>query len=336
MNTDVCIIGAGPVGIFSIFQAGMLGMNCHVVDILSFPGGQCSALYPEKPIYDIPAYPSIAGGDLIEKLMEQASIFKPVFHLNSRAISIDGDKNSGFSVKISSKSGEEKVIFAKSVIIAGGCGSFDANKPPLSGIEQYENNQVLYFIDKISKFKDQRVVIAGGGDSAVDWAINLADIARSVYLVHRRANFRCMPESEKQLERLSSLGKVKIMAPFQLKSLAGQGGMMTGVEIQNIDTNEDLLIEADFLLPFFGLKTELGVIENWGLEISKRTIQVKHGSMETSRPGIYAIGDICGYEGKLKLILCGFSESAMAIHHLYSIVFPDRPLHFEHSTSKKF
>lgn len=334
MNTDVCIIGAGPVGLFTIFQAGMLGMKCHIIDTLAFPGGQCSALYPEKQIYDIPAHQKITGQELIDNLLEQGRKFDPVFHFETTAIDIQGNKNIGFSVTIKDKEGKTDIISAKAVIIAGGCGSFGANKPPLDNIEKYENKQILYFIDNIARFTDKSIMIAGGGDSAVDWAISLANIAKSVAIVHRRENFRCMPESEAKLITLINEGKIRILTPFQLLSIIEKDNILTGIKVQNINTNEGINLEIDYLLPFFGLKTDLGAIENWGLDLHKRTIKVQNSSMETSRSGIYAIGDICHYDGKLKLILCGFSESAIAVHHLYNIVFPNRPLHFEHSTSK--
>jgi len=333
MQTDICIIGAGPVGIFTIFQAGMLGMKSCVIDALSFPGGQCSALYPEKPIYDIPAYSKITGQNLIENLLTQAKPFNPTFFLNSKAISVNEDKNSGF--KVTAKCGDvNKQIYAKVIVIAGGSGFFGPNKPPLDGMEKFENTQVLYFIDKLARFKDKNVVIAGGGDSAVDWAISLVGIAKSVNIVHRRADFRCMPESQKQLEKLSKEGLVRIFTPYKLEKIIDNNNIITGLVVQNIENLKNINIETDYLLPFFGLKTELGEIANWGLKLEKKLIKVDHASMQTSKIGIYAIGDMCSYEGKLKLILSGFYESATAVHNAYNVVFPDKPLHFEHSTSK--
>ncbi|QED23692.1 NAD(P)/FAD-dependent oxidoreductase [Candidatus Deianiraea vastatrix] len=334
MKTDICIIGAGPVGIFSAFQAGMLGMKCVIIDALSFAGGQCSALYPEKPIYDIPSHKSITGQGLIDGLLKQAEVFSPKFILDSKATDLI-EEDGGFKVRVAHKDGLESSVWAKAVIIAGGSGFFGPNRPPLSGIEKFEGDSILYFIDKMSRFEGKDVVIAGGGDSAVDWAISLAAIAKSVSIVHRRGDFRAMPESEKQLLELGNSGKIGIFTPYQLSGIVENNGVLSGVEIEGINDEGKRVINADYLLPFFGLKTDIGDIAKWDLAIEKKVISVDPSRMSTSRKGVYAVGDMCSYAGKLKLILCGFSEAAIAVHAAYADVFPDKPLHFEHSTSKK-
>ncbi|MBP9792337.1 MAG: NAD(P)/FAD-dependent oxidoreductase [Rickettsiales bacterium] len=328
-ETDVVVIGAGPIGLFTVFQAGMLKMKCHVVDSLETIGGQCAALYPEKPIYDIPAYPEISGGKLIESLAKQAEPFSPVFHLNQQVVKLAPNTDGGFDV-ITSKN---NLIKSKVVIIAAGCGAFGPNRPPLADIEKYEGNSVFYAVVNPSKFKDKKVVIAGGGDSAVDWAIILADIAKSVSIVHRRNKFRCAPENSDKLHSLHRQGKVFIEAPYQLDSLEGDDVNLKYVNVVDLDGNKKS-IEADVLLPFFGLSMDIGPIVEWGLNIEKKHIAVNQSTMETNIKGIYAVGDIATYSGKLKLILTGFSEVAMACHSAYDIIYPDTPLHFEYSTTK--
>lgn len=328
-NTDIVIIGAGPVGLFAVFEAGMLKMQCHVVDALEFVGGQCNALYPEKPIYDIPAHPQISAAHLIENLEEQAKPFNPTYHLGQQVDKIEKHHDGIFTVTTS----RGTIINAKAIVIAAGCGAFGPNRPPIDGIENYENKSVFYMVNKCENFRDKRVVIAGGGDSAVDWAIILADIAKSVAVVHRRDKFRCAPENSDKLHSLADLGKIELLIPYQLDSITGSNGQMTHLTLSSLD-GDNKTIEADILLPFFGLAMELGPIAEWGLTLSKKHIEVNPVTFETSLPGVYAIGDIATYTGKLKLILNGFAEAAMAMHAIYPSVHPDQALHFEYSTTK--
>lgn len=335
-TTDVVIVGAGPVGLFSIFQCGMNNLSCHVVDTLSMVGGQCTALYPEKPIYDIPAHPSVTGEDLIHHLMTQAQPFHPVFHLDQQVMSItplekQNAHDDGFIVETS----KGVFIRTKAIIIAAGVGAFGPNRPPLAGIEAFESKSVQYYIRSKSDFKDQRVVIAGGGDSAVDWAISLCDIAQRVQVVHRRAKFRCAPESERRLYDMAHQGLLDVITPYQLHSLHGDAstGHLTGVEIQAL-SGETRILDADVLLPFFGLSMNLGPILTWDLALEKQHITITPGTSQTSVPGIYAVGDVATYPHKQKLILCGFAEAAQGAHAIRRYLFPDESVHFEHSTTK--
>ncbi len=327
-ETDVVIVGAGPVGLFMVFQAGMLNMRAHVVDTLDSIGGQCAALYPEKPIYDIPAYAKITGQDLIDKLEEQAKVFDPVFHLKDQVIAYTSTSD-GIIVTTSAN----KIIKAKAMVIAGGCGSFGPNRPPIADIEEYEGKSVFYYIKNRAIFENKKIVIAGGGDSAVDWAVSLAEIAKSVAIVHRRPKFRCLPASYEKLLNLVDSGKIDLIIPYQLDNIAGEKGYLNQVIVKDLDDNIKTL-EADYLLAFFGLSMELGPILNWGLDIKNHHINVDQATQQTNIEKIYAVGDICSYKNKLKLILTGFSECATAAHDMYKLVFPDKPLHFEHSTTK--
>jgi len=328
-KTDIVIIGAGPAGLFSVFEAGMLKMQCHVIDTLENIGGQCSALYPEKPIYDIPAHPKVLASELIELLETQASPFKPTYHLNQQVQKVNKQQDGSFIIETSKKIS----IACKAIIIAAGCGAFGPNRPPLAGIENFEGKSIFYSIRNKKEFLDKKVVIAGGGDSAVDWAISLAEIASKVYVVHRRDKFRCAPESASQLKKLADSGKIEIVVPYQLEGLEGENGILQNVIVKDFDNNIKKL-SADYLLPFFGLAMELGPIANWGLNINKNLIEVDRSTMLTSQKGIYAVGDIASYPNKLKLILTGFAESASACHDIFKIVFPDQVYRFEYSTSK--
>jgi len=328
-KTDIVIVGAGPSGLFSVFEAGMLKMKCHVIDTLETVGGQCTALYPEKPIYDIPAHPKVLASELIELLEAQAEPFHPVYHLNQQVQKID-EKNDGSFVVETSKNIK---IECKAIIIAAGCGAFGPNRPPLENIEKFEGSSIFYSVRNKKEFTNKKVVIAGGGDSAVDWAISLAEIAQKIYVVHRRDKFRCAPESADKMKKLEAEGKIEMVIPFQLEGLEGNDSKLSHVIVKDFDNNIKK-IEADYLLPFFGLAMELGPIANWGLNLYKQQIEVDFTTMQTSKKGIYAVGDIASYSHKLKLILTGFAECASACHDIYKIVFPDQVYHFEYSTSK--
>lgn len=328
-NTDLVIIGAGPAGLFAIFEAGMLKIKTHVIDTLEVIGGQCSALYPEKPIYDIPAHPKILASELIEMLEAQAAPFHPTYHLNQRVDKIAKNSDGTFLVTTS----KNTQINCKAIIIAAGCGAFGPNRPPLEGIEEFEGKSVFYAVRSKAEFAGKNVVIAGGGDSAVDWALSLSEICKKVYVVHRRDKFRCAPESADKMKKLAAEGKIELVIPFQLEGLEGNDGKLSSVVVKDFDGNVKKL-EADYLLPFFGLAMELGPIADWGLNLNKNHIEVDPATMQSSEKGIYAIGDIATYKNKLKLILTGFAEAASACHDTYKIVFPDQLFHFEYSTSK--
>ena len=328
-KTDIVIVGAGPSGLFSVFEAGMLKMKCHIIDTLEIIGGQCTALYPEKPIYDIPAHPKVLASELIELLEAQAEPFHPVYHLNQQVQKIN-EKNDGSFVVETSKNIK---IECKAIIIAGGCGAFGPNRPPLENIEKFEGSSIFYSVRNKKEFVDKKVVIAGGGDSAVDWAISLAEIAQKIYVVHRRDKFRCAPESADKMKKLEAQGKIEMVIPFQLEGLEGNDYKLSHVIVKDFENNLKK-IEADYLLPFFGLAMELGPIANWGLNLNKHHIEVDRGTMQTSIKGIYAVGDIATYPHKLKLILTGFAECASACHDIFKLVFPDQVYHFEYSTSK--
>lgn len=328
-STDIAIIGAGPAGLFSVFEAGMLKMQCHVIDALDGIGGQCTALYPEKPIYDIPAHPSIDAAELIAKLEEQAAPFAPVYHLGQRVNGLKKTDNDTFLLTTS----KNITIEAKAVLIAAGCGAFGPNRPPLENLESYEGKSVFYMVGRREEFRGKHVVIAGGGDSAVDWALSLAQIAAKVSVIHRRPKFKCAPESAAKLEKLAQEGVIDLVIPYQLDSLSGNDGILEAVHVKDLDGNIKTL-QADILLPFFGLAMELGPINDWGLNLEKHHIVVDPATLSTSIPGIYAIGDIVTYPGKLKLILNGFAEAAMAAYAIYPRVHPEQALHFEYSTTK--
>jgi thioredoxin reductase (NADPH) len=329
-RTDVAIIGAGPVGLFAVFECGMLKMRCHVVDALDAPGGQCAALYPEKPIYDIPGHPAIGAAELIDRLEEQAAPFKPVYHLGQQVERLEplgGD--AGFRIATSGG----LTIEARAVIIAAGVGAFGPNRPPLERLDEFEGTSVFYLVKRREDFRGRRVVIAGGGDSAVDWAISLAEVAAKVMVVHRRPKFRAAPESAAKLQRLAEAGRVDLVIPYQLHALDGGAGRLDAVIVADLDGGTKRL-EADVLLPFFGLAMNLGPVAQWGLNLERNHIAVAPATSESSTPGIFAVGDIATYPGKLKLILSGFSEAAMAAHAIHPLVHPGEALHFEYSTTK--
>jgi thioredoxin reductase (NADPH) len=326
-STDIVIIGAGPVGLFAIFEAGMMKMTCHVVDSLEFLGGQCTALYPEKPIYDIPGHPAIQAEDLIKNLEKQASPFNPIYHLGQSVIMLE--KNGEEWIVKTSKGTS---INCKAIIIAAGCGAFGPNRPPIEGIEEYEGKSIFYMVGRKEDFRDKDVVIAGGGDSAVDWTLSLADIAKSVSVVHRRPKFRCAPDSHDKINKLEAEGKINMVIPYQLDGLKGSNGQLEAVIVKTLE-GETKELKADILLPFFGLAMELGPIASWGLNLEKNHITVDASTCETNVSGIYAVGDIATYKNKLKLILNGFAESAMACHAIRAQLRPQEALHFEYSTT---
>jgi thioredoxin reductase (NADPH) len=327
-KTDVVIIGAGPVGLFAIFECGMLKMKCHVIDSLEQTGGQCTALYPEKPIYDIPACPVVQAGELIDRLEEQAKPFDPIYHLNQQATDVF-KKNGRFEVVASSGT----TILCKAVIIAGGAGSFGPNKPPLKDLAVYEGKSIFYMVKSRQDFMDKTLVIAGGGDSAVDWAISLSELAKKIYFVHRRDKFRAAPESVDKLQKIAGTGKIEMVIPYQLHGLKGECGQLQGVTVADLDGKEKTL-DAEVLLPFFGITPQLGPVEKWGVKIDLHHIPIDPLTASTNVPGIFAIGDIATYPKKLKLILTGFAEAAQAAHAIHPLVFPGEALHFVYSTTK--
>jgi len=329
IETDVAIIGAGPVGLFAAFECGMLKLRSTLIDALEEVGGQCTALYPEKPIYDIPAHPAIAAGHLISNLEQQIEPFGVPRLLGRRVDRLQGE--AGSFVLVTDKGDE---VRCKAVLVAAGAGAFGPNRPPLQGLEAFEETgAVRYACRRREDFRGRRVVIAGGGDSAVDWALSLKDLAERVYVVHRRAKFRAAPETAAQLDAAAARGEVEMVVPYQLHAVHGSNGTLESVEVATLD-GQTRHLTADVLLPFFGLSMDLGPIAGWGFELEHSHVQVTPASCETSVPGIFAIGDIATYPGKLKLILQGFSEGAMAAHAIHPIVHPGTALHFEYSTSK--
>lgn len=328
IETDVAIVGAGPVGLFAVFELGMLKLSSVLIDALADVGGQCAALYPEKPIYDIPAHPAIDAGDLIARLEEQIAPFAAPRLLGRRVEGLSGQ--SGAFV-LTTDQGD--TVRAKAVIVAAGAGAFGPNRPPLDGLAAYEaTGAVQYYVKQREALRGKRVVIAGGGDSAVDWALALKDISK-VSVVHRRPKFRAAPETAAQLDAAAERGEVEMVIPYQLHALHGADGALASVEVATLQ-GETRLLPADVLLPFFGLSMDLGPIAGWGLEQSSHHVRIDPATCETSVPGVFAIGDVATYPGKLKLILQGFSEAAVAAHAIHGVVHPDQALHFVYSTSK--
>jgi thioredoxin reductase (NADPH) len=328
IQTDVAIIGAGPVGLFAVFECGMLKLQSVVIDALSEVGGQCTALYPEKPIYDIPAHPSIAAGALVAQLERQIAPFAAPMLLGRRVERLSGQAG---AFTLATDRGDD--IRARAVIIAAGAGAFGPNRPPLDGLDAFEaSGAVQYYVKRREDFRGKRVVIAGGGDSAVDWALSLKDLAH-VSVVHRRGKFRASPETAARLSAAAAGGELDLVIPYQLHAVHGEGGRLTTVEVADLEGRTQQL-EADHLLPFFGLSMDLGPIASWGLDLDMHHVRVTPSTCETSVPGIFAIGDVAAYPGKLKLILQGFAEAAMAAHAIHPIARPGEALHFEYSTSK--
>jgi len=330
-QTDICIIGAGPVGLFSVFQCGMLGIKTHIVDSLDMIGGQCTALYPEKPIYDIPAYPKIDAQDLITQLKDQAAPFNPVYHLSQSVTNLSGDVETGFTVQTS----KNTTIKAKAIFIAAGAGAFGPNKPPIKALEFYEGKSVFYMVKNRQDFKDKNIVIAGGGDSAVDWAVSLSEIAQSISVIHRRDRFRAAADMVQKMHDLAKSDKIKLIVPAQLVDVKGdpESSQINAVTVRD-DAHTLSDIPCDIFLPFYGLAANLGAISQWNLTIEQNHLVTSQATAQTNRAGIYAIGDIATYKHKLKLILTGFAEAASAAHHAYQIIFEGKALHFEYSTGK--
>lgn len=327
IRTDALIIGAGPVGLFAVFELGLLDIKAHLVDVLDKPGGQCAELYPEKPIYDIPAVPVITGQGLTDALLAQIKPFDPTFHYGEMIAHIDRIGDPAF--RCTTMSG--KVFETTVVVIAAGGGSFQPKRPPIQGIEAYEDKSVFYAVRKMEAFRDQRVVIVGGGDSALDWALNLQPLARRLTLVHRRDDFRAAPDSVRKMRKLVEAGAMDL-AIGQVMSLTGENGALSGAIIRGSD-GAMTPVACDALLPFFGLTMRLGPVMNWGLTLKGDLIPVDTATFETNMPGVFAIGDINTYPGKLKLILSGFHEGALMAQQAYRYVHPDKRLVFQYTTS---
>lgn len=325
IKTDILIVGAGPVGLFTVFEAGLLKLKCHLVDALPQAGGQLTEIYPKKPIYDIPGYPSVLAGDLIDNLMEQIAPFKPGFTLGERAETIEkvGDKMYELTTSRGTK------IQAPVIAIAGGLGCFEPRKPPISNIADFEDKGVNYIIKDPEKFRDKRILVAGGGDSALDWTIILADIAKEVSLVHRRNSFRGALDSVDKVMELAQAGKVNLVTEAQVVGLSGTDHLeQVVVKTKDGEVPKDV----DYFIPLFGLSPKLGPIGEWGLNISRSAIEVDTKDYSTNVPGIYAIGDINTYEGKLKLILCGFHEGTIMVQSAFKYIYPDAKLSFKYTT----
>lgn len=325
-KTDVIIIGAGPVGLFAVFELGLLDMKCHLIDILDVPGGQCAELYPEKPIYDIPAIPVCTGQELTDKLLEQIQPFEPIFHLGQMAESIVKSKNGNWIVTTDSNVSLEAPV----IVIAAGGGSFVPKKPPLKDIDEYEGNSVFYSVKKMEIFRNKNLVIAGGGDSALDWTLSLQPIAKSLTLVHRRDDFRAAPDTIKKMRNLVSKNKMALEIA-QLKEIKGASGNIESLRVKGDRGEYD--IDCDMLLAFYGLTMKLGPVANFGINLDRNVIPVDTEKFETDVEGIFAIGDINHYPGKLKLILSGFHEAALMAQHAFKYVYPDRRLRFQYTTS---
>lgn len=326
IETDVVIIGAGPVGLFAVFELGLLDIKAHLIDILDKPGGQCAELYPEKPIYDIPALPEVSGQGLTDRLLEQIKPFDPGFHFNERVdrlVRLDDDR-----YELETDAGTK--FRSRVVVIAAGGGSFTPKRPPLKGIEEFEGKSVFYSVRRMEAFRDKDVLIVGGGDSALDWTLNLQPIVNSMTLMHRRDDFRAAPHSVEQMRALVAADKMRLLIG-QVTELNGSDGMLTSVTVKT-RTDEET-VACDRLLPFFGLTMKLGPVADWGLNLNENLIPVDTEKFETSESGIFAIGDINTYPGKLKLILSGFHEAALMAQRAHSYIHPDKKLLFQYTTS---
>ena len=327
IKTDILIIGAGPTGLFTVFEAGLLKLKCHLIDALPQPGGQCSEIYPKKPIYDIPAYPEILAGDLTDKLMEQIKSFEPGFTLGERADTIDKLEDGTFVVTTNKGTKHHAPVVA----IAGGLGSFEPRKPPISNIADFEDKGVEYIIRDPEIYRNKKVVIAGGGDSALDWSIFLTDVASEVTLVHRRNEFRGALDSVEKVQELKNAGKINLITPAEVKEIHGEDYVTEVTIVKGKD--DSFVLDTDHFIPLFGLSPKLGPIANWGLEIEKNAIKVNNAlDYQTNIPGIYAIGDVNTYPGKLKLILCGFHEATLMCQSAYQRIHPDKKYVMKYTT----
>ncbi len=326
ISTDIIIIGAGPCGLFTVFEAGLLKLRCHLVDVLPQPGGQLSEIYPKKPIYDIPGFPSILAGELVDNLMTQIAPFKPGFTLGEKAESIKktGDKEYTLTTN------RGTIIKAPVIAIAGGLGCFEPRKPPIEGIANYEDNGVDYMVKDPEKYRDKDILIAGGGDSALDWTIELAGIAKSTTLIHRRSSFRGALDSVDKVMALAKAGKVNLITESQAIGVEGDTAL-EHVIIKSKESGEKKL-GVNYFIPLFGLTPKLGPIADWGLNINRSAIEVDTRDYSTGVEGIYAIGDINTYEGKLKLILCGFHEATLMVQSAFKHIYPDQKLSFKYTT----
>ena len=326
IETDILIIGAGPTGLFTVFEAGLLKLKCHLIDALPQPGGQCSEIYPKKPIYDIPAFPEILAGDLVDNLLKQIEPFQPGFTLGERAETIDKLDDGTFIVTTSKGTKHHAPIVA----IAGGLGSFEPRKPPITNIANFEDHGVEYIIRDPELYRDKDVVISGGGDSALDWSIYLTDIASSVTLIHRRNEFRGALDSVEKVQELKNMGKIELITPAEVVGIVGDK-KVEGVTIKR--GAEVFNRTCDHFIPLFGLAPKLGPIADWGLEIEKNAIKVDNSlDYQTNIPGIYAIGDVNTYPGKLKLILCGFHEATLMCQSAYQRIFPNKRYVMKYTT----
>lgn len=329
IKTDILIIGAGPTGLFTVFEAGLLKLKCHLIDALPQPGGQLAEIYPKKPIYDIPGFPEVSAQGLTDNLMEQIAPFEPGFTLGERAETLDKQEDDSFIVTTNKGTKHH----AKVVAIAGGLGSFEPRKPPISNIAKFEGKGVSYMIREPEDLRGQKVVLAGGGDSALDWAIHLADIASELTLVHRRREFRGARDSVEKVKKLKDAGKVNLITPAEINKLKGNG-QLGAVSIQiKEEGSEEFSLETDHFIPLFGLSPKLGPLADWGFEIAKNAIKVDHTlDYQTNIPGVYAIGDINTYPGKLKLILCGFHEATLMCQSAYKRIYPDKKFVLKYTT----
>lgn len=325
-QTDVLIIGAGPVGLFAVFELGLLDLKATLVDVLDRPGGQCAELYPEKPIYDIPGLPVVSGQGLTDNLMKQIAPFGAEFHFGHMVTGITGDVGAGF--RVTTDRGAE--FAARVVVIAAGGGSFQPKRPPIRGVEEFEEKSVLYAVRDRAALAGKRLLIAGGGDSALDWCLDLVDIAGHITLIHRRPDFRAAPDSVKRMRALVEAGRMDLITG-QVTQLHGADGVLSGATVKTEEGEARL--DFDLLLPFFGLTMKLGPVSDWGLELNGNLVAVDTEKFQTSRPGIFAIGDINTYPGKLKLILSGFHEAALMAHAAKAIVHPDERVVFQYTTS---
>ncbi|QRM89234.1 ferredoxin--NADP(+) reductase [Lacinutrix sp. WUR7] len=325
IKTDILIIGAGPTGLFTVFEAGLLKLKCHLIDALPQPGGQCSEIYPKKPIYDIPGFPEVLAGDLTTNLLEQGKQFEPGFTMGERAETIEKQEDGSFIVTTNKGTQHQAPIVA----IAGGLGSFEPRKPKIENIAYYEEKGVEYFIKDPEVYRDKKVVISGGGDSALDWSVFLANVASEVTLIHRRNEFRGALDSVEKVQELKKLGKINLITPAEVTALHGNN-KLEGITVTK--DGEKILLETDHFIPLFGLSPKLGPIGDWGLEIVKNAIKVDTLDYQTNIPGIFAIGDVNTYEGKLKLILCGFHEATLMCQSAYKIINPGKKYVLKYTT----